>query len=433
MLSTDGTIMKLAGAIDVVVRPHRGLDLGAASFEGQPFAWLTPLGEDAPTVAGDWWASWGGGLMTTCGLDNVGEPADGLPLHGTYNYLPARSVEAGGNRVSGTVADARGVVVHREIVNDPDRGHLRITDSTSNTGAEPQPAPLLYHCNLLWGAVEIDSEAVEPRDAASASEDWRILGAGPERVYEHINARLARVRIGELIVEVRSSLPRLWQWVAPELGVLGIEPANCSVRGRTFDTSVGRLPFLQPGETRETTLHIVVSRLYPLSVVVLHLRRQGHPRMPSRLVDRHGRRRERRLGKRSDRNGGHIRRGRERVEDGRTAVGAEVEGSRLAVVGDSHVVAVAAGDVNPAGWEPRLDPERAPGPSLAREAVAHRDPDRVALRRHAKLPAATGGVAGHCAFSQPSSPSDHGTAVPRLKISSSRSSPGKTPILSLSG
>jgi len=250
--------MKLAGAIDVVVRPHRGLDLGAASFAGQPFAWLTPLGEEAPTVAGDWWASWGGGLMTTAGLDNVGEPADGLPLHGTYTYLAAQSVEVDGNCVSGTVADARGVVVHRQIVNDPDRGHLHLTDSTSNTGAEPLPAPLLYHCNLLWGDVDIDSEAVEPRDAASAAEDWRILGSGDERVYEHLGAQRSRVRIGGVIVEIRSSLPRLWQWVAPGRGVLGIEPANCSVRGRAFDASVGRLPILEPGEVRETSLDIVV-------------------------------------------------------------------------------------------------------------------------------------------------------------------------------
>ncbi len=197
--------------------------------------------------------------MTTCGLDNVGAPADGLPLHGTYTYLAAQSVEADGNSVSGTVADARGVVVDRRIVNDPGRGRLLLTDSTTNTSAKPQPAPLLYHCNLLWGELEIDSEAVEPRDEASAAEDWRILGAGPERVYEHLGARRARARIGELVVEIRSSLPRLWQWVNPELGVLGIEPANCSVRGRELDASVGRLPILQPGEVRETWLEILVA------------------------------------------------------------------------------------------------------------------------------------------------------------------------------
>ena len=251
--------IELAGAIDVVVRPHRGLDLGAASFDGRPFAWLTPLGEDAPTVAGDWWASWGGGLMTTAGLDNVGVPTDGLPLHGTYTYLQAESVEVDGDRVSGTIADARGVVVHREIVNDRDRGRLRLHDSTSNTSAEPQPAPLLYHCNLLWGEVDIDSDSVEPRDHASAADDWRIQGTGGERVYEHVGATRSRVRVGDMVVEIRSSLPRLWQWVNPERGVLGIEPANCSVLGRAFDASVGRLPVLQPGEVRETWLEVTVA------------------------------------------------------------------------------------------------------------------------------------------------------------------------------
>ena len=251
--------MRLPGAIDVVVRPYRGLDLGAASYAGQPFAWLSPLGEDAPTVAGDWWASWGGGLMTTAGLDNVGEPAEGLPLHGTYTYLPAQSVEADGNRVTGVIADARGVVVRREIVNNADRGRLRVNDTTTNTAAEPQPAPMLYHCNLLLGDVDIDSEAVEPRDDASAAGDWRVVGTGGERVYEHIGATRARIRIGVLVVEIRSSMPRLWHWVAPDRGVIGIEPANCSVRGRTFDASVGRLPVLQPGEVRETWLDIAVA------------------------------------------------------------------------------------------------------------------------------------------------------------------------------
>ena len=138
--------------------------------------------------------------------------------------------------------------------------HKRVAFSsiTSNTGAEPQPAPVLYHCNLLLGDVDIDSESVEPRDVASVAGDWWTVGTGKERVYEHIGAQRSRVRIGCLVVEIRSSLPRLWQWVAPERGVIGIEPANCSVRGRTFDASVGRLPILQPGEVRETWLDIIV-------------------------------------------------------------------------------------------------------------------------------------------------------------------------------
>ena len=260
MLRASGAMMKLAGAIDVVVRPHRGLDLGAASFEGQPFAWLTPLGEAAPTVSGDWWASWGGGLMTTCGLDNVGEPADGLPLHGTYNYLPARSVEIDGNRISGTVADTRGVVLRREMVNDLDRGHLHITDTTSNTGGEPQPAPLLYHCNLLIGEVDIDSEAVEPRDAASAAGDWRIPGAGAERVYERLGAQRSRVRIGELTVESGRACRASGSGSRRSAESWASSRRTARSGGARSTRAPGDSPVLQPGEVRETSLEISVVR-----------------------------------------------------------------------------------------------------------------------------------------------------------------------------
>jgi hypothetical protein len=33
-----------------------------------------------------------GHLVTTCGLDNVGAPSEGIGLHGTYTFLPARDV-----------------------------------------------------------------------------------------------------------------------------------------------------------------------------------------------------------------------------------------------------------------------------------------------------------------------------------------------------
>ena len=67
-----------------------------------------------------------------------------------------------------------------------------------------------------------------------------------------------RVRNGPLRIAVESSLPRLWQWIDPALGVLGIEPANCSVLGRAHDRAEGRLPVLGPGEERVTRLAITM-------------------------------------------------------------------------------------------------------------------------------------------------------------------------------
>jgi len=128
-----------------------------------------------------------------------------------------------------------------------------------NEGAEPEPAPLLYHVNLLWGDVDVDSDEVLPRDDDARAGDWRELGPpGPERVYEHLGATRAVVANGAARVTVRSSLPRLWQWVHPGYGVVAFEPANCSVLGRAHDRAEGRLPLLAPGEERESTLEIAV-------------------------------------------------------------------------------------------------------------------------------------------------------------------------------
>src|SRR6185312_2082220 len=162
-------------SLDVRIRPERGLDLGAATFDGTQFAWLSDVGEIAGTP-GDWWGSWGGGLLTTCGLDNVGVPSDGVPQHGTYTYLAAHDVETGPELARGVVDDPRGLRVERTIHLGP--GRVAVEDVTTNVVDEELPALLLYHCNFLWDGVEIDSDEVVPRDADAAAQGWREHGAG---------------------------------------------------------------------------------------------------------------------------------------------------------------------------------------------------------------------------------------------------------------
>src|SRR5262249_53584727 len=62
-----------APAVNVRLRPERGLDVAEAWFGEHQIAWLSGRGDVAWN--GDWTASWGGGLVTTCGLDNVGAPS----------------------------------------------------------------------------------------------------------------------------------------------------------------------------------------------------------------------------------------------------------------------------------------------------------------------------------------------------------------------
>ena len=243
------------GDLSVDVLPTRGLDLAAARLGGKRFSWESQLGH--VPWRGESVDSFGGGLMFTCGLGNVGVPSEGQPQHGRYTSLPAHDVEAESNVARGRIVDAA-LELTREIV--VTGGTVRVNDVVRNTGAAPEPAPLLYHVNLLWDTVTTDADEIVPRDDDARAGDWRELGAsGPERVYEHVGASGATVGFGDIRVSVRSSLPRLWQWIDPSFGVVGIEPANCSVLGRAHDRAEGRLPVLAPGEARTSTLEITAT------------------------------------------------------------------------------------------------------------------------------------------------------------------------------
>jgi hypothetical protein len=271
--------VRVWNGIDLRILPDRGLDIGAAWFRGTPLAWRSSVGEARPRPhlhGAEWNDAFGGGLVATCGLRNVGAASEGHPQHGTFSHLPARDVgvERDGDEVvaRARIVDATAIghrlEVEREIRTRIGDAHVRLTDVTTNLGPETEAAPILYHCNLgppLWsdgGRVEIESERVVARDDGTP-EAWQQAPAlepgAPERVYEHVAATRAAVLHDGLRLELRWSLPRLWQWVHPGYGVLGLEPANCSVLGRAHDRAEGRLPELAPGESRTTSIEFTAS------------------------------------------------------------------------------------------------------------------------------------------------------------------------------
>src|SRR3546814_12946486 len=84
-VTTDGPsagmrrLRLVAGDVDVELVPDRGLDIGQMRVAGVPLAWISPTGFPRAGVhAGDgqgWTRAFGGGLLTTCGLLNVGPAA----------------------------------------------------------------------------------------------------------------------------------------------------------------------------------------------------------------------------------------------------------------------------------------------------------------------------------------------------------------------
>jgi len=285
--------LRVQGGIDLRLLPDRGLDAGDAWFAGVPLAWRSPVGETAP-VAYDWMRSFGGGLMVTCGLRNVGVPSEGHPQHGEFTFQKAvvEAVERSGDAliVQGRIDEVAALGHHFEVERTwrtyAGRGLIQLEDVVTNRGRTTEPALQLYHVNLgapLWaeGAqLVLDARATHPRDADAepyADSFSRAPGVVPganERVFEHevapgadgwCSATVRNPQLG-LELEVRwdaATMPRMWQWVhpAPGLGVLGIEPANCSVLGVAHDRAEGRLPELVAGEERRTRLEIRVGLL----------------------------------------------------------------------------------------------------------------------------------------------------------------------------
>ncbi|MGD8168511.1 DUF4432 family protein [Herbiconiux sp. P16] len=262
--------------LSVTVLPARGLDIGAVSFDGALFSWAPPGGvPESPALEGpgQWLASFGG-LVATCGLNNVGRPSEGYGLHGSFTLTAATDVavdrDDGTVTITGVIADGD-LVSRRSVVVTADT--LAITDVVTNTATSDRQAPILYHVNVgapFLGPDLVVDGAVEtsvPRDPG-APVDWRRparneilddfvvehrLAAGAPRLLTLTDtARRRRVTVGW------TGLDRVHQWIdlTPGKYVTAIEPANCSVQGRESDRAAGSAPFLGAGESRTTGVTI---------------------------------------------------------------------------------------------------------------------------------------------------------------------------------
>ena len=150
------------------VLPGRGMDISHASYRGIPLEWVSPAGEvsaHAYEPAGfGWLRTFAGGLLTTCGMSHVLDPAteDGMDygLLGRASTLIAENVGADGwwdgdeyrIRVNGTTREAAFLAeqfeagandIHEtrgELSEDRRRGH--------HIGHRPQTHMYLHHMNI---------------------------------------------------------------------------------------------------------------------------------------------------------------------------------------------------------------------------------------------------------------------------------------------
>lgn len=287
-----------SGHLDFMVIPDRALDIGLCLWNAVPVAWRSPAGVVHPhryeATGSGWLRTFGGGLLVTCGLDNVG-PADAcgdrehVGLHGRVGHLSAEwythEVKWVGDELELTVrgrtrqcrALGENLIMERTIVTGSDRASIRIADVVVNEGFRPESVLVLYHLNfgfplispatrLRWpdatlctregGPSSFPRERLQTVSAPAPDFEEEVVGLEPAAgAYTvSIEGPYGTVRVSSDAHE----LPYLWCWRMFGEGsyVLGIEPANCLLAGRRRNLEHGGFDLLEPGQSVSKHLEI---------------------------------------------------------------------------------------------------------------------------------------------------------------------------------
>ncbi len=291
------------------VELDRGMDIAEAFFNQYGLSWLSKGGFTKPQLFPDkgidWLRTFGGGLLTTCGLSHVGGPESDefgeRGLHGLISNTPAElvSIIQPDIRNGNTVMSITGkmletsvfgphLALRRTISSNLGEPVLRIEDEVTNLGNTAVPLMLLYHFNFGYPLLDEGAEIFwEGKWQARFPEKASIFKEGnsfktcPPPMYDHngFGEEVAFIEPAEetdgfsycgirnkkigLELEMKfkkTQLPKLcnWQhWGSGEY-VTGIEPGTNWPIGQKAARENGELVFLQPNEKRKFSIEIKI-------------------------------------------------------------------------------------------------------------------------------------------------------------------------------
>lgn len=290
------------GPLCFTVMKDKCLDIAELTYRGIQMSFLSKPGLQGrnhyDTHGQEAQRSIMGGMMFTCGLENICAPYVGdkeYPMHGRIRTTPAEHTgsetcwDGDSYRLSlhGEMREAElfgeNLLLKRTITTVYPGKQIVIEDNIENQGFREEPAMLLYHFNVGYpllsekARIILPTKKIIPRDetAAAHTDAWAEMEAPadnePEYVFLH---ELAADREGNTFAAVineelglgirlefnKKLLPYFMQWKSLASGdyVVGLEPANSSVYGRQYHERQGDLHKLKPFDRETMTLTITV-------------------------------------------------------------------------------------------------------------------------------------------------------------------------------
>ena len=292
-----GTGLNFTVAID------RAMDITIAEYKGKSLEYRTSCGETHPYYYDpeglEWLYTFPGGLVSTCGLFNVGNPnefdGDKKGQHGRISNIPASNVLVDGKWdgddyimfAQGKVRETRffgcNFLMERKISAKLGEKKIFIKDIITNEANRPMPLEVLYHINAGYPLLDeksyiaFASKKVEPRDEVSVvgineySQMQAPENGYAEQVFFHTMNKLEdgttfagiinpENELGMYVKFNANELPFLTQWKCMDEAqyALGIEPANCHVMGMKWEAENGTLEYLKSFESKHISIEIGV-------------------------------------------------------------------------------------------------------------------------------------------------------------------------------
>lgn len=277
------------------IHPDRGMDIVEAEFKGIPVAFRSRCGErsrlEYQPQGFEWLRNWQGGLMTTCGLRNAGVPNGEFGLHGRASNTAAEDVgvvrewENGVYRITvrGVLREAKmfgeNLRLVRTISTAMGENRIQVRDEITNLADAPDCLQMIYHCNfgypLVAPGVRLESEPhpVKARDAEAErgisawdSMPEPVTGFPEQCFFHELPGATAKMTLFQPALGLRVSveydtkeLPRMVEWKLAEKGnyVIGLEPTNTKLMGRTSEMADGTARIIAPGEKIRHSVDIV--------------------------------------------------------------------------------------------------------------------------------------------------------------------------------
>ncbi|WP_020601649.1 aldose 1-epimerase family protein [Spirosoma spitsbergense] len=288
----------------------RAMDIFDAFFNQHSLTWLSHTGITTPEPfsdrGADWLRTFGGGLLTTCGLSHVGGPEQDAHgergLHGQISNSPAEiesiiqpdlltgklDMSITG-RMKETKIFGPSLELKRTLSGVLGQPIIRIHDEVTNRGNTIVPHMLLYHFNFGWPLVDKGTRFVwrgnwqareggindqifrdgydfktcpAPLDSHSGSgEAVAFIDVAHDGMGE-CTVGLYNAKLG-LAVSMRfqkEQLPWLTNWQHWGKGeyVTGLEPGTHPPIGQARAREQNTLLFLEPGQTRTYDLELEV-------------------------------------------------------------------------------------------------------------------------------------------------------------------------------